>query len=137
MVTGGERKGKANKRVAFLFTPEVDESTPKQMDAYMHELRIRGYFIRILTWLTFVIGMGSIFGLWEWCFSLYSATLFNTQVPIIGPVISYLKLAVSDKMVVDHYYTYAFLLNFVIIWLWCVASWLGMKLFRHSKGGGS
>ncbi len=137
MANGGEKKGKANKRVAFLFTSEIAESTPKQMDIYMHELRMRGYFIRILTWLTFVLGMGSIFGLWDWCFRLYLASLCRIQIPIIGPVFNYLKSAASDKMVVDHYYTYAFLLNFVIIWLWCVASWLGMKLFRHSKGGGS
>lgn len=95
-------------------------------------LRLYAYIILFGCWVTFAFGLGSIFGLWQWCFEV---------VPhpsnVDSPVLKYLVEAFSEDTVIDHYYSYVFFLNFVIVWLWVFVSWIGMKLFRHSKGGGS
>lgn len=36
---------------------------------------------------------------------------------------------------VASYYSLAMLLVPVMMWLWCVVSWVGLKLFKHAKGG--
>lgn len=115
----------------------VSVQTPEQMRRYMANLRLRGYLILIGTWVMFAWGIGSIFGLWDWCFRLRSKALQHINIPMLSPIISYLEDAFSQETVIKDYYAYAILLNFTIMWIWCVISWLGMKLFRHSKGGGS
>lgn len=36
---------------------------------------------------------------------------------------------------ISNYYTFAILLIPVAAWLWCVIAWVGLKLFKHAKGG--
>ncbi|VEU23819.1 DEKNAAC105063 [Brettanomyces naardenensis] len=113
-------------------------SDSSDMQQYMNNLRLRGYLILFATWLTFVAGLGSVFGLWTWCFNKLDGSFLKAfNIPLLSPVINYLVDAFSEKMVIDDYYSFSFFLNFVIIWIWCLISWIGMKLFRHSKGGGS
>lgn len=35
------------------------------------------------------------------------------------------------------YYSSLIFLFAVVLWIWCLISWMGMKFFRHAKGRGS
>lgn len=59
---------------------------------------------------------------------------------IVGIVSLFSKPQVGSEEpynLIGSYYINIILLSFVILWIWCVISWIGMKLFRHSKGGGT
>lgn len=115
---------------------ESDE-TYEQQQEYLRNLKVSGYLIIIITWIVFVFSIGTIFNLWHWCFN------FNPQYINHLKSISWLNVLIedisqqNDSASVPNYYIYLFFLSFVILWIWAVASWISMKLFRHSKGGGS
>jgi hypothetical protein len=102
---------------------------------YLQKLKVYGYLIIFLTWFLFIISIGTLFNLWQWCFKV-DPTYFKYLNSI-----SWIKVILEDiedqNKVVDNYYICIFFLNFVIFWIWAVVSWISMKLFRHSKGGGS
>ncbi|KAG0682448.1 hypothetical protein C6P40_001484 [Pichia californica] len=108
----------------------------EQQEEYLRNLKIYGYLIIITTWCVFVVTIGTIFNLWQWCFKInpkYIDMLKST---------SWVNFILEDinqqnVNVVDNYYILLFILTFVILWIWAVDSWISMKLFRHSKGGGS
>lgn len=56
----------------------------------------------------------------------------------IGVVCNVIKFdfKVDQDLGMSNYALYVFYLNFVILWIWCLISWISMKLFRHSKGSG-
>jgi len=83
-----------------------------------------GYIILIVTWLVFVIGMGSCFGVWSWAWDVgttpYAPPEFEDDptLPIVG------------------YYPSLMVLTGVMSWVWVVVAWVGMKYFKHAKIGG-
>ncbi len=104
-----------------------------QLDSIQNEplsnLEFYGYLIIIVTWAMFVVSIGCIFNLWEWC--------LGNDNPLLQYIIDQTLVLDGDGMaVVDNYYIYSLFLSFVIIWIWCVISWISMKLFRHTKGSG-
>lgn len=104
-------------------------------DEYLEKLEVFGYVIMVASWLLFVVSVGTIFDLWQWCFRLSTFRLERIRsFPLVGEI---MKCIEEQNMVIDNYYLLIFFLNFVILWIWAVASWISMKLFRHSKGGGS
>lgn len=115
---------------------ESDEAYEQQQE-YLRNLKVSGYLIIIITWILFVFSIGTIFNLWHWCFN------FNPQYMRKLKSVPWLKVLIedisqqNDSAAVPNYYLYLFFLSFVILWIWAVASWISMKLFRHSKGGGS
>ncbi|AWU77810.1 hypothetical protein CAS74_002518 [Pichia kudriavzevii] len=103
-------------------------------DEYLCSLKVYGYSIIVVTWLVFTVSIGTIFNLWEWCLDVGSVKewlLKNRWISLV-----YREVSLQEKPV-ENYYIFVFFLNFVILWIWAVSSWISMKLFRHSKGGGS
>ncbi|KAK3403227.1 hypothetical protein B0T20DRAFT_20429 [Sordaria brevicollis] len=83
-----------------------------------------GWIILLCTWITFVIGMGSCFGVWSWAWDVgttpYAPPEFEDDptLPIVG------------------YYPALFVLTWMMVWVWVSVSWVGMKYFRHARVGG-
>lgn len=98
-------------------------------------LKVWGYLILIGTWSVSLISIGCMFNFWSWFFALPGLSAIAKFFFI--PQFIFAKFNFPyDNNVVDHYYVYIFFLNFVVMWIWCVISWISMKLFRHSKGSG-
>lgn len=101
----------------------------------INNLKMYGYLIIIMAWLIFVISVGTILNLWSWSFNVRPETFqYLESFPWVAAIITQWK---EQNKIVDNYYLLAFVLNFVILWIWAVVSWISMKLFRHSKGGGT
>ncbi|KAI9678678.1 MAG: hypothetical protein M1817_005735 [Caeruleum heppii] len=86
-----------------------------------------GYLILLLTWLTFVIGMGSVLDIWSWAWDV-------GVTPTAPP-----ELENDESLpIVGYYPALLVLTGAVMSWVWVVAAWVGMKYFRHAKmaGGG-
>lgn len=82
-----------------------------------------GYIILLVTWLVFVVGMGSCFGVWSWAWDVgttpYAPPEFEDDptLPIVG------------------YYPSLIVLTGIMSWVWVVVAWVGMKYFKHAKIG--
>lgn len=110
-----------------------DEYQPQE--EYLRNLKVYGYLFLIVTWILFIFAMGTIFNLWQWCFNENNILIdYLKSIYWINILLDDIK---DQNKIVDNYYIYIFFLNFVILWIWAVVSWISMKLFRHSKGGGS
>lgn len=113
-----------------------EDNDNEQQHEYIKNLKVYGYMIIVITWLVFTISIGTIFNLWQWCFKFDPYYLESLK------SISWINVIINDinqqnSNAVDNYYILYFFLIFVILWIWAVDSWISMKLFRHSKGGGS
>ncbi|ODQ75601.1 hypothetical protein LIPSTDRAFT_45737, partial [Lipomyces starkeyi NRRL Y-11557] len=82
-----------------------------------------GWIVLLSTWIIFVLGMGSMFGVWKWVWVRHCVGVLES-VGIIDEV--------SD-FPIEEYYPSMIMLLCVVAWIWCVVSWVGMKLFRHAK----
>lgn len=119
-----------------LFLNNTEDNDNEQQQEYIKNLKVYGYMIIIITWLVFTISIGTIFNLWQWCFKFNPYYLESLKsIPWIDVIINDINQQNSNA--VDNYYILYFFLIFVILWIWAVDSWISMKLFRHSKGGGS
>lgn len=83
-----------------------------------------GYALIVLTWLLFLVTINSVFECWRYIieplkWSESTAKYFTT----LESVFSTLDSAVLSLWCV-----------YVVAWWWANASWLGLKLFRQSKG---
>lgn len=121
---------------ALLSKTYDEDNDNEQQHEYIKNLKVYGYMIIVITWLVFTISIGTIFNLWQWCFKFDSSYLESLK------SISWINIIINDinqqnNNAVDNYYILYFFLIFVILWIWAVDSWISMKLFRHSKGGGS
>lgn len=151
LVNGFANKGKESKMKNLDFdilspteTTAIDDDDDDECDdnnddgvmyQYSENLKIIGYSIIILTWVFFVISIGTILNVWQWCFKIRPGYIQQLQeIPILRVIVNKI---IEQNQVLDNYYMFAIILNFVILWIWAVASWISMKLFRHSKGGGS
>lgn len=79
-----------------------------------------GWAILLITWIIVIAGITSMLGLWDKpCASLTSVKTYEkaTGYPIQG------------------YYSCLVFMVFIASWVWCTTSWVGMKFFRHTKGG--
>ncbi|KAH3662479.1 hypothetical protein OGAPHI_005731 [Ogataea philodendri] len=104
-----------------------NSQTAVAKDQLAFKLRSYGYLILALSATVFVVTVGTMLGAWKWVFSR----------PLMAPWVASSKVVDSEgDEIIDSYYLFAFALNFVILWIWCVVSWISMKLFRHSKGSG-
>ncbi|TQV99116.1 hypothetical protein IF1G_01331 [Cordyceps javanica] len=83
-----------------------------------------GWVVLTVTWLVFVIGMGSCLDIWSWAWDVgktpYAPPEFENDptLPIVG------------------YYPALMILTCVMAWVWVVVAWVGMKYFRHAKISG-
>jgi hypothetical protein len=82
-----------------------------------------GWVILIMTWIVFVVGMGSCLGVWSWAWDV-------GETPYAPP-----ELEDDPTLPITGYYPALFVCTAVMAWVWVVVAWVGMKYFRHSKEG--
>ena len=102
--------------------PTVPSPVPSEWD--YSETRWWGWVILTITWLVFVVGMGSCFGVWSWAWDVgetpYAPPEFEDDptLPIVG------------------YYPALMILTTVMAWVWVTVAWVGMKYFKHANISG-
>lgn len=80
-----------------------------------------GWFVLVVTWIVFVVGMGSCLGVWSWAWDV-------GETPYAPP-----ELEDDPTLPIVGYYPALIVLTAVLSWAWCLVAWVGMKYFRHAK----
>lgn len=83
-----------------------------------------GWVVLIVTWVVFVIGMGSCLGVWSWAWDVGTT-------PYAPP-----ELEDDPTLPIVGYYPALIILTSVMAWVWVVVAWVGMKYFRHARVSG-
>lgn len=83
-------------------------------------IRKIGWFMLIITWGLFVISINTFFKLWVYVIDPLKDTLYYE------PIRRACEFA--DNTILTCWCIY------VLSWWWAIVSWVGLKLFRHSKG---
>lgn len=95
--------------------------SPDEEDEWDYsETAFWGYIILIVTWIVFVVGMGSCFGVWSWAWAVGST-------PYAPP-----ELEDDPTLPIVGYYPALLVLTCIMAWVWVVVAWVGMKYFRHA-----
>ncbi|KAI4221621.1 MAG: hypothetical protein L6R36_006779 [Xanthoria steineri] len=88
------------------------------------ETRWWGWVVLVVTWVVFVVGMGSCLGVWSWAWDVGETPKAppefedDATLPIVG------------------YYPALIILTGFMAWVWVTVAWVGMKYFKHAKMGG-
>ncbi|KAF2712650.1 hypothetical protein K504DRAFT_350741, partial [Pleomassaria siparia CBS 279.74] len=80
-----------------------------------------GWVVLIVTWVVFVVGMGSCLGIWSWAWDV-------GETPYAPP-----ELEDDPTLPITGYYPALMVCTAVMAWVWVVVAWVGMKYFRHAK----
>ncbi len=83
-----------------------------------------GWVVLTVTWVVFVVGMGSCFGVWSWAWDV-------GETPYAPP-----ELEDDPTLPIVGYYPALIILTGVMAWVWVVVAWVGMKYFKHAKISG-
>jgi hypothetical protein len=83
-----------------------------------------GWVVLVVTWVVFVIGMGSCLGVWSWAWDVGTT-------PYAPP-----ELEDDPTLPIVGYYPALIILTGVMAWVWVVVAWVGMKYFRHARVSG-
>ena len=83
-----------------------------------------GWVVLIVTWIVFVVGMGSCFEIWSWAWDV-------GETPYAPP-----ELEDDPTLPIVGYYPALIILTAVMAWVWVVIAWVGMKYFKHAKISG-
>lgn len=97
---------------------------PPDADWDYSETEWWGWIILIVTWLVFVVGMGSCLGVWSWAWDVGTT-------PYAPP-----ELEDDPTLPIVGYYPALMILTGVMAWVWVVVAWVGMKYFRHAQVSG-
>ncbi|KAL8989251.1 MAG: hypothetical protein Q9177_001824 [Variospora cf. flavescens] len=97
-------------------------SSPEEWD--YTETRWWGWVVLIVTWIVFVVGMGSCLGVWSWAWDV-------GETPKAPP-----ELEDDPTLPIVGYYPALIILTGVMAWVWVTVAWVGMKYFKHAKMGG-
>lgn len=101
--------------------PQSTAGTPPDDEGWDYsETAFWGYVILIVTWIVFVVGMGSCFGVWSWAWDV-------GETPYAPP-----ELEDDPSLPIVGYYPALLVLTCVMAWVWVVVAWVGMKYFRHA-----
>lgn len=87
-------------------------------------LAIYGYVVLAMTWILFLVTVNSIFRCWHWI--IEPLRISNETVGLY--IWLHNMFESLDNLVVSLWCIY------VAIWWWALLSWIGLKLFRQSKG---
>lgn len=99
--------------------PTVPSPPPSEWD--YSETRWWGWIILVVTWIVFVVGMGSCFEVWSWAWDV-------GETPYAPP-----ELEDDPTLPVVGYYPALMVLTTVMAWVWVVVAWVGMKYFKHAN----
>lgn len=83
-----------------------------------------GWIILLVTWVVFIVGMGSCFEVWSWAWDV-------GETPYAPP-----ELEDDPTLPIVGYYPALIVLTGVVSWIWVVVAWVGMKYFKHAKMAG-
>ncbi|KAJ6120621.1 hypothetical protein N7523_004901 [Penicillium sp. IBT 18751x] len=83
-----------------------------------------GWIILMVTWLVFVVGIGSCFEVWSWAWDV-------GETPYAPP-----ELEDDPTLPIVGYYPALIILTAVMAWVWVVVAWVGMKYFKHANISG-
>ena len=118
-----QRRRSTNKSKSPLGTLAVEPITSHEEWDYS-ETEWWGWVVLIVTWLVFVVGMGSCFGVWSWAWDV-------GETPQAPP-----ELSDDPTLPIVGYYPALIILTAVMAWVWVVIAWIGMKYFKHAKISG-
>lgn len=102
--------------------PSIPSSPPSEWD--YSETRWWGWIILIVTWIVFVVGMGSCFEVWSWAWDV-------GETPYAPP-----ELEDDPTLPIVGYYPALIILTGVMAWVWVTVAWVGMKYFKHANISG-
>lgn len=97
-------------------------SSPQEWD--YSETRWWGWVVLLVTWVVFVVGMGSCFDVWSWAWDV-------GETPKAPP-----ELEDDPTLPIVGYYPALIILTGVMAWVWVTVAWVGMKYFKHASMGG-
>ena len=100
------------------------EALPSTEEWDYSETRWWGWVVLAVTWIVFVVGMGSCFEVWSWAWDV-------GETPYAPP-----ELEDDPTLPIVGYYPALIILTAVMAWVWVTVAWVGMKYFRHAKMGG-
>jgi len=99
-----------------------------------------GWILLIITWIVFVVGMGSVLGVWDWAW--YGSEGRHMFVPLGGGGEmeegreGYNSVVIDDEddeLPIAGYYPSLIILSGIMAWVWVLIAWVGMKYFKHAK----
>ena len=105
-------------------SPLTHEISPVEEEWDYSETEWWGWIILVVTWIVFVVGMGSCLGVWSWAWDV-------GETPYAPP-----ELEDDATLPIVGYYPALLVLTAVMAWVWVVVAWVGMKYFKHAKIGG-
>ncbi|MCJ1259159.1 hypothetical protein MMC24_006995 [Lignoscripta atroalba] len=120
---GLQRRRSANKAHSPLATVPIEPASPPEEWDYS-ETEWWGWVVLTVTWIVFVVGMGSCFEVWSWAWDV-------GETPYAPP-----ELEDDPTLPIVGYYPALIILTSVMAWVWVVVAWVGMKYFRHAKISG-
>lgn len=108
-----------------LIAPELSTSTSNTLEVGggwdYSETEWWGWIILLVTWIVFVVGIGSSFGVWSWAWDV-------GETPYAPP-----ELEDDPTLPIVGYYPALMVLTAVMAWVWVVVAWVGMKYFKHAN----
>ncbi|KAJ5960629.1 uncharacterized protein N7479_007779 [Penicillium vulpinum] len=107
-----------------LVTHPVEMKSSPDVDVDYSETEWWGWIILVVTWLVFVVGIGSCFGVWSWAWDV-------GETPYAPP-----ELEDDPTLPIVGYYPALIILTAVMSWVWVVVAWIGMKYFKHANISG-
>ncbi|KAK6357043.1 hypothetical protein TWF718_001374 [Orbilia javanica] len=88
-----------------------------------------GWVVLITTWVVFVVGMGSVLGIWDWAWFGTTGAGGGGG----GGVPEDEDHDPDDDLPIPGYYPALVILTWVVAWVWVIIAWVGMKYFRHAR----
>ncbi|KAJ5361233.1 hypothetical protein N7541_002077 [Penicillium brevicompactum] len=107
-----------------LATHPVEMKSSPEVDWDYSETEWWGWIILVVTWLVFVVGIGSCFEVWSWAWDV-------GETPYAPP-----ELEDDPTLPIVGYYPALIILTAVMSWVWVVVAWVGMKYFKHANISG-
>lgn len=118
---GNRTMSQSHPRVRSPLATNSTEMTPAVEGWDYSETQWWGWIILLVTWVVFVVGMGSCLGVWSWAWDV-------GETPYAPP-----ELEDDATLPIVGYYPALIILTAVMAWVWVVVAWVGMKYFRHAN----
>lgn len=105
----------------------IIEAYPQRPPGLASNIRY-GWAILFATWTIVILGITSVMGMWD----SYLESFLYAPIPRDLPSGKFEK---ETGYPIQNYYPCLIFVTFIASWVWCIISWMGMKFFRHTKGG--
>jgi hypothetical protein len=115
------RRSNRSERRASVTIAQVPSDIEMEDEWDYSETEWWGWVVLIVTWLVFVVVMGSCLGVWSWAWDV-------GETPYAPP-----ELEDDATLPITGYYPALMVCTAIMAWVWVVVAWVGMKYFRHAK----